>query len=860
MSDIFISHNSADNAVSEEIFVRLKDQGHRSLYLDFDPEQGIPAGRDWEQDLYRELRACQALLVLCSEHSMNSKWCFAEITHAKALGKPVIPVKIAPCEISPLLTSRQVIDWVANPEEGYERLWRGLSAAGIDPRDSFYWDSSRSPYPGLRYFEEEDAAVFFGRQAEVQRGMEMLQRVRRYEGAQIVLVLGPSGIGKSSLVRAGILPRCRRDNDHWLVIGPFRPGESLLHGFAMSLAQVLRGSGEQADWREIVRKIEQGESRDNQTALRIILDEIRRKLGRPEVTALLVIDQAEELLDASSDDADFLQQLNAELKSRDASLVGLFTMRTDMLNRFQEHAVVRNLTMADLRIGPLSDEGVVEVIEGPARVAGMVIDEGLVQAMVADSQTKDSLPLLAFTLRQLYERHGEDKHLELSEYRDELGGMAGAIARAADAVLAAEDLSETQMADLRRAFLALARINESGEFIRRKARLTDLPSSTHPILRRFANEHLLIISSDRDDAGTTDNVEGQTVEVAHEALLRSWRRLTRWLDEDREFLLWHRRFEDQFTDWEKVGRKGNTLLTGLALNEAVDWLDRRDTQLTQSELEFIRVSEKDTQSKHRTRQITYSVLGALLLLLAGSLFWLKNEADVTRTAIQARDSTLLGVLARSELFTLDTILDGEDVPGAVQALDEGVWTSLVKADGDVVLARPYGNRTPGRIVATGHSGFLTSGSSPSEMMFPRMTMLWLQGDRDPVVAFSEGHHEALAIYNDRQARIERRLRDWNYGVRVVPNLADYDRFKDVSVLIVGNAWTDLGPEEMDAIERYVEDGGGLMAVGIGWSWQDYGPDGFQNETRLDIRDYPMNKLMERFGMRWLERPIARPQR
>ena len=161
MSRIFISHNSADNKITEEIRLRLVAAGHTGVYVDFDPELGIPSGRDWEMELYRELRTCQAMIVLCSKASIQSHWCFAEITHAKSVGKPVIPVRLDDCEIHSILTRLQVIDWTQDTEEAWERLQRGLLEAGIDPRDSFAWDGSRPPYPGLRSFESEDAAIFF---------------------------------------------------------------------------------------------------------------------------------------------------------------------------------------------------------------------------------------------------------------------------------------------------------------------------------------------------------------------------------------------------------------------------------------------------------------------------------------------------------------------------------------------------------------------------------------------------------------------------------------------------------------------------------------------------------------------------
>ncbi len=91
MSAIFISHSSKDNEAADEIRNWLAEQGHRSVFLDFDPANGIPAGRDWEQELYRGIRACRAVIVLCSKHSMASRWCFMEITHARALGKHLFP-------------------------------------------------------------------------------------------------------------------------------------------------------------------------------------------------------------------------------------------------------------------------------------------------------------------------------------------------------------------------------------------------------------------------------------------------------------------------------------------------------------------------------------------------------------------------------------------------------------------------------------------------------------------------------------------------------------------------------------------------------------------------------------------------
>ena len=207
MSSIFLSHSSQDNGIAGHVKVRLEQCGHRSVFLDFDPEHGIPAGRDWEKELYAKLRECRAVIILCSHTSMASRWCFAEITHAKALGKPVFPIKIDDAQVDRILTSAQVIDATAGWDAAYQRLEKGLLAAGLDPKDLFNWDNGRPPYPGLSAFQEQDAAIFFGRDKEIREGQALLNCLQQFGGPRLTLMLGASGSGKSSLMRAGLVPR-----------------------------------------------------------------------------------------------------------------------------------------------------------------------------------------------------------------------------------------------------------------------------------------------------------------------------------------------------------------------------------------------------------------------------------------------------------------------------------------------------------------------------------------------------------------------------------------------------------------------------------------------------------------------------
>lgn len=552
MSSIFLSHSSKDNPIAEQVKARLFQMGHRSVFLDFDPADGIPAGRDWEKELYAKLRECRAVIVLCSHASMASRWCFAEITHAKALGKDVFPIKIDDCTVDPILRGRQVIDATAGWDQAYQRLKKGLLAAGLDPNDLFDWDGTRPPDPGLMVFEEKDAAVFFGRDKEIRDGQALLNHLQQFGGPRLTLMLGASGSGKSSLMRAGLLPRLKRDQ-RWVVVEPFRP----LHAPIDELAHVLSerfsqnkqaGMGTPTDVASVRSRIrwDDQDTKQSVDAFLELLKELREKAGAREATVLLMIDQCEELLSlgANKEGDRFLTFLRALLDHEDNHLLVLATLRSDFLGTFQDHQAMWGLRVETFPVPQMRVDDFAAVIEGPAKIAGLDLGPGLVQAMINDTMTSDALPLLAFTLRELYEEFGHDKKLTLEEYRDQLGRLDGCIARAAEAVLIAKPLSEEELLDLRTELLAMVQMNDRDQYAKQPVLWNDLPDSSHEILERFVAARLLISGR----AG-----KGRTLEVAHEALFRAWPRLAGWIKEDRENLFILRRAEIEAGEWERQG-------------------------------------------------------------------------------------------------------------------------------------------------------------------------------------------------------------------------------------------------------------------------------------------------------------------
>lgn len=570
MSAIFISHSSQDDGLAADLVARLQRQGYRTIFLDLDPEVGIPAGRNWERELYAQLRSCHAVITLWSRHAMASKWCFAELAQASAMGKPIFPVKLDDAPLDPLIASYQAVDLAAEGEGAYGRLWAGLEASGLDPKASFGWDRARPPYPGLVAFEEEDAAVFFGRDAETRSALERLTRMRRLGGSRMLVVLGPSGSGKSSLVRAGVLPRLKRDPRNWLVLDVLRPRRAPLDELAIVLSRGLEAVGSAHSWTEIRASLLAAsvDPSDAAGTLEAIAVDLLRAFGNRDACVVLTIDQMEEVLGLDPPDGaePFLQLLRASLLRPDLPLVLLATLRSDFLGALQQHAALRDVPFEDVCVGPMKADGLVEVINGPARVAAIAIEAGLTEALLEDTETDDALPLLAYTLRELYERFGDDRTLELEEYREGLGGLTAGIAAAAESVLATDGSLDERL--LRASFLRLVRINEEGKYARRSARWSDMPESLHGVLKRFVDARLLISGADAD---------GPTLEVAHEALFRSWERLRGWLDEDREQLLWQQRMRAAVGEWERSGRDDGALLRGGRLAEALRWLDQTKT-------------------------------------------------------------------------------------------------------------------------------------------------------------------------------------------------------------------------------------------------------------------------------------------
>ncbi len=631
MSHIFISHSSRDVEQAARLLTCLHAHGFVETFLDFDKHAGLAPGSDWERTLYREIAGAEAVILILTKNWFDSKWCFAEFTQARALGKAIFPLLETPAGEAFVSRDIQHLDLVKDQKGGLERLAAELTEVVVNARGGFDWDQTRPPYPGLLAFDEADAAIYFGRDDDIRRLIERLNARRAQGGARMVAVLGASGSGKSSLLRAGVLPRLKRDKRNWIVLPPFRPQLYPLDELAQAVAVALGPGADWRHWREAFA------AQDLTRTLSGLARDLRAAHAANEAQILITVDQCEELFGASEKAGaeEFLCVLDAMQDESLPFLVAL-TLRSDYLGELQQ-APALAAPFEEFSLKPMPLARVRDIIEGPARVAGLTVDDALVAAAMKDAATDDALPLLAFALRELYDRFSRKKHLSLEAYNamgddaGQLSPLENAVRRKADEVLAAAKPSAEDLKALREAIIpAMVRVNAEGEYARRSARFDVLPLNARPLIERLAKARLLIIEKEQDVT---------MVEVAHEALLRKWPLLRGWLDQEREFLIGKDQLEQDLLDWEKAPAqvKTDALLTGLKLTRARSWLVEKPLQLAEAERRFIQASIACFEAESARRELMLrriqqaSVSAALILAvcLAGATreWWIAKTRE-----------------------------------------------------------------------------------------------------------------------------------------------------------------------------------------------------------------------------------------
>ena len=612
----------------------------------------IRLSRSWLRNILKSSSATQQIVILDCYGDSVAEW-IEDLRLAADRGQCLIAVNAPPCgrqqfaetvletlqnadaeaglAIAAWITQLQIAlagsnivpqVWLSGTQGAIELL-TPKNRAGSDRQPC---DLGICPYMGLQAFDEADAEYFYGREELVQK---LLNRLNH---RSTLAVVGASGSGKSSLVRAGLIALLRQGrqipgSDRWWV-GCLRPGDKPLRALAKLLGD-SNGGTQVKEQLQIEGLLYQG-----------VAGFVRwlRTCSQPMV--LLVIDQFEELftLATANEREQFIELILGGLQYAGDRFKLVFTVRADFVASCLEIDPLASILQHDSVMVPpyLTEADYRRAALEPARQVGLQVESGLIEVLLQDlDRSAGDLPLLQFVLQQLWEGREAGK-LTLKAYQ-ELDGIKGALETQAQAVY--DRLDPQAQACARWIFLNLTQLGEGTEDTRRRITKADLTVAKYPealvdrTLRILTEAKLLVVNLDngsnigqsRSAAGPPEDDEllaamrqEATVEVVHEILIRHWSSLRWWLEENRSRLRSQRQIEQAAVLWQQKERQDDFLLRGVRLAEAEEIFIQYTDELSNLATEYVAVcidardaEQRETQKRLRKSQLTAVVMGIL---------------------------------------------------------------------------------------------------------------------------------------------------------------------------------------------------------------------------------------------------------
>ncbi|MCT7957532.1 nSTAND1 domain-containing NTPase, partial [Laspinema palackyanum] len=615
------------------------------------------------------------------------------------------------------------------------------------------------PYKGLEAFQERDAKYFFGRDKLTQT------LVYRLRDSQFLAVLGISGSGKSSLVRAGLIPDLKQgstlsESKTWKICTPFKPGDDPLASLAQVLVDENLCTSEQA-----TQELAKGAKG------------LHRLISPANAPCVFVVDQFEQVFTQCQDpakrsqffdcllgatDSDSLRDKGDWGRSATSPLRVIITMRADFLGKCAEYpqlakliethqAIVTEMKEAELR----------EAIGKPAKKVNWNIPPDLENLMVADVQkSPGSLPLLQDILQQLWDRRSQ--RLTVQTYQD-MGGVQKALQNRANKVY--QTLSPEQQTIARSIFLELTQLLENTKPTARQVRktqLTDLPPSpkqVETVLDKLETARLVVTSELQARGNPEDKIT--VVDVAHESLISNWEQLEQWVNENPEVKRQRDEIQAKARDWEDKGKRREGLLRGADLVE-VEVFERKhgDTfPLSALAREFVR---KSIRQRRTTRIVSISAVLAVLTLVTG--LWLNAQRQATIANLRAKAAQAQNLLTSTQpldglVLAIQATGESQDKLRRVMSVVEA---SLLTSIQTTLEQNRYGHQSWVFAVAISADGqTIVSGSSDNTVR------LWNhQGEQIGELRGHQGSVNAVAISVDGQTIVsgssDNTVRLWNH--------------------------------------------------------------------------------------------------
>jgi hypothetical protein len=508
-----------------------------------------------------------------------------------------------------------------------------------------------NPYQGLLPFQETNADQYFGRDQQITQLWEKLRDLAEASNTTKILpIYGPSGSGKSSLARAGLLPRLAQKplpGFAKLQVAVFLPSSHPLESLAMILAKAItQDLAPIAKTQEFKQELQKTNKQGEYDGLRRIASALPDVADAP---LLILVDQFEEIYSLCNDSVErqaFIANLLYAASDRSSQVMILITLRSDFLGNIQKHPQLNQIfSRQGFLVPAMSEEELREAICQPAMQAGYTFDEATVNLLL--EQTRDragSLPLLQFALTKIWE--GLENGATPAETLERINGVGGALAGEAQRVF--DSLTKKQQKIARRIFLGLIQFGIGNQITRRRVDLDQLRSHQdteidfRTVLDSFAFKGVRLIT-----LASRGEEQQTTVEVTHEALFqnKNWPQFAKWVEEDQSDLLFQRRVQEEAERWQKMGRPDGSLWRTPDLDLLERYHQQAGEDMTTLQLEFFNSCRKAAKLR---KLILMGALSLILFLFCAALISgiiayfskLKAELETIKTLNQTAETNL----------------------------------------------------------------------------------------------------------------------------------------------------------------------------------------------------------------------------
>lgn len=637
----FLSYNSQDIALAERVerILRQKDSGASIFFA----PTSLRAGGYWLPELAKEIAAASAFILLVGERGLGP-WQVTEYYEAldRRVKQPDFPLVLILLQdqLAPGLPFLRQLHWIVTPEPASDKSISLVidAASGAGGGLGELWRYT-APYRGLAAMTEADSDYFFGRERETVEVINALSATR----GKIPILLGNSGVGKSSLARAGVLasfmregwpettqlggnwPSTSKDSRQWCYL-TLKPGTEPVTALVETIIETWRLDRTSTDWprrrAEWVSDLIAGK-----LTLRDLLDQTRRRFGELQQIEppayLLYIDQGEELyVRAEASQRRCFSEILAK-GVEDSRLYAFMSLRADFFGELQKDEALYRVH-CPISVAPLWETELRDVVARPAALLGAKFEtKNLAQDIArraAEESTKDAgaLPLLSYLLddmwRHMVERN--DGTLRLPANAIELGGV---LVDRADQFVSSHPGCE---AALRRILtLKLATVREDGEPTRRRALRSEFSDEEWQLVCELADFPNRLLNT-----ATLDGIPGESEtysEIAHEAIFRRWEKLRDWITAEREFLTWRSGLEAARRAWQATpeSSRNDALLMGWALAKAQSWLAARPNDIPKGDGDFISASVRaDLRRKYRLAAVAAGLAATVLVGIFGWIY------------------------------------------------------------------------------------------------------------------------------------------------------------------------------------------------------------------------------------------------